>query len=146
MLIFLATRKAWPKKFFGALQPSLETLPTLAEEEDRKRQGKTKKLSVEDGLIQLPSPQELQTGWEVRRKNFPDTTEENVEKYLADKAPKALLKGSSLRSRNTLLIFNITLLAIMSGTVLYVVKSLRKNAQIMHHRSLGCLLKKNVLL
>jgi len=29
-------------------------------------------------------------------KNFPDTTEENVEEHLADKAPKALLKGASL--------------------------------------------------
>lgn len=41
-------------------------------------------------------PKELQTGWEIGSKNFPDTSEKNLEKYLADKAPKALLKGSSL--------------------------------------------------
>lgn len=44
-------KKSQAEKVFGAVTLDLETLPTRAEEEERKRQGKTEKLSLEDGLI-----------------------------------------------------------------------------------------------
>lgn len=44
-------KKSQAENVFGAVTLGLETLPTRAEEEERKRQGKTEKLSLEDGLI-----------------------------------------------------------------------------------------------
>lgn len=44
-------KKSQAEKVFGAVTLGLETLPTRAEEEERKRQGKTEKLSLEDRLI-----------------------------------------------------------------------------------------------
>lgn len=72
------------EKVFGVVMLGLELASTRAEDEESKKQTKNGKLLVEDGLIQLPSPQELKTGREVWSKNFPDKTEENVEEYLAD--------------------------------------------------------------
>lgn len=44
-------KKSQAEKVFGAVTLGLETLPTRAKEEERKRQGKTEKLSLEDRLI-----------------------------------------------------------------------------------------------
>lgn len=44
-------KKSQAEKVFGAVTLGLETLLTRAKEEERKRQGKTEKLSLEDRLI-----------------------------------------------------------------------------------------------
>lgn len=44
-------KKSQAEKVFGAVTLGLETLLTRAKEEERKRQGKTEKLSLEDALI-----------------------------------------------------------------------------------------------
>ena len=59
---------------------------------------------VENGLIKLPPPDELKKGWQSGSENFPDTTDDEVDKYLKD-ASKAILKGKSLESSGH--VFNV---------------------------------------
>ena len=49
---------------------------------------------VENGLIKLPPPDELKQGSQSGSANFPDTTDDEVDKCLKD-IPKAILKGKS---------------------------------------------------
>ena len=51
---------------------------------------------VENGLIKLPPPDELKQGWQSGSANFPDTTDDEVDKCLKDTPKaKAILKGKS---------------------------------------------------
>ena len=63
--------------------------------ENIKRQTSEKKLVVENGLIKLPPPDELKQGWQSRSADFPDTTDDEVDKYLID-APKGDFEGKEL--------------------------------------------------
>ena len=95
MIVLLVSRKAWSKKFL--VQLSLVWKLYLLMLNKMKGRGKAKlKILGRRQLNKATILKELQTDGEVGGKNFPDTTKENVEKYLDDKAPKALLKGSSL--------------------------------------------------
>ena len=76
-----------------------------AQDEERiKKQTSEQKLMVENGLITLPSPENLKQGWQSGSASLPDTTDKEVDSYLQD-APKAILKGKSLESSRH--VFNV---------------------------------------
>jgi len=52
------------EKAFGGVKLGLPQAPTRTEDEENKKQTKEEKLLLEDGLIQLPSPNDLKIGWE----------------------------------------------------------------------------------
>ena len=62
------------------------------------------KLVLENGNIKLPPSDELKRGWQSGSANFPDTTDDEVDKYLMD-APKAISKGKSLENSGH--VFNV---------------------------------------
>ena len=82
---------------FYAYKLGVPKSPGVKDEEKIKKQTSEKKLLVENGLIELPPPDELKQGWQSGSGNFPDTTEKVVDTYLKD-APKAILKRKSLES------------------------------------------------
>lgn len=67
----------------------------VKDQENIKRQTSENKLVVENGLIKLPPPDELKQGWQSGSANFPDTTDDEVDKYLID-APKSDFEGKEL--------------------------------------------------
>jgi hypothetical protein len=89
-------KRCLAKKVFGACKLQIPKAATELEDEIKKNEEKKEKLCLEDGIIKLPQPCCLKAGWVAGSSHFPDTFEEDVEKYLKDKAPKALLKGASL--------------------------------------------------
>ena len=84
------------EKVFGACKLYIPRSTTAAQDEENKKQDKEEKLCLENGVIRLPPPRCLKTGWQLNSANFPDTIEDDVVQYLKEKAPKALVKGSSL--------------------------------------------------
>ena len=63
------------EKVFYAYKLGVPKSPGVKDEEKIKKQTSEKKLSVENGLIKLPPPDELKQGWQSGNGNFPDTTE-----------------------------------------------------------------------
>ena len=59
----------------------------VIDKESIKKQTSENKLVVENGLIKIPPPDELKQGWQSGSVNFPDTTDDEVDKYLKD-APR----------------------------------------------------------
>ncbi|XP_068749050.1 uncharacterized protein [Montipora capricornis] len=92
------------EKVFYAYKLAVPKSLCAKDEENIKRQTSENKLVVENGLIKLPPPDELKQGWQSGSANFPDTTDDEVDKYLMD-APKAILKGKSLESSGH--VFNV---------------------------------------
>lgn len=84
------------EKVFGACKLGIARATTVQQDDVKMSEEKREKLCLEDGVIKLPPPRCLKVGWQTGSTNFPDTIEDDVENYLKDKAPKALLKGSSL--------------------------------------------------
>ena len=89
-------KRCLAEKVFGAYKLGIRKATTEEQDAQSKSRVKEKRLCLEDGVIKLPPPSNLQFGWQLGSTNFPNTIEDDVEKYLKDKAPKALLKGSSL--------------------------------------------------
>ena len=92
------------EKVFYAYKLAVPKSLGVKDEENIKKQTSENKLVVENGLIKLPPPDELKKGWQSGSANFPDTTDDEVDKYLKD-VPKAILKGKSLESSGH--VFNV---------------------------------------
>ena len=92
------------EKVFYAYKLAVPKSLGVKDEENIKKQTSENKFVVENGLIKLPPPDELKKGWQSGSANFPDTTDDEVDKYLKD-APKAILKGKSLESSGH--VFNV---------------------------------------
>lgn len=89
-------KRCLAEKVFGAYKLGIQKASTEEQDTLSKIHEKEKRLCLEDGLIKLPPPLSLRIGWQFGSTNLPDTIEDDVECYLKEKAPKALLKGASL--------------------------------------------------
>ena len=89
-------KKLLAEKVFGAHKLDLTKSTTREEDEKTKALQKKERLVLEEGVIKLPFPSDLKVGWQKESTNFPDTTENDVEKYLEENGLKAKVKGSSL--------------------------------------------------
>ena len=84
------------KKAFGSVKLGISKCSTSKEDDAVKEKEKRERLSLESGLIQLPSPLNLKEGWQAGSLYFPNTIESDVEDYLKVHGPKSMVKGSSL--------------------------------------------------
>ena len=84
------------KKAFGSVKLGISKCSTSKEDYAVKEKEKRERLSLESGLIQLPSPLNLKEGWQAGSLYFPNTIESDVEDYLKVHGPKSMVKGSSL--------------------------------------------------